>query len=494
MSAALRNRFALAALLGTAVFFGQDIESVRAQDAVENRNSTNPAIAVPAQNRTKLQLTVYPGNLSLIAEQRTANIPDGQSLLRLAGLPGTIMDDSLLLGTATDSDLVWKSLRNRTNGYGALDTLLKAQVGKTITVRRDDDDLEEGTLLALTHIALVRTDAGIEQVPLDQIIISDLPEGFTVTPSIDADIATSAPLDHISMAYLLGGIGWNTSYVAHYDSAENQLKLSAIARVTNNSGSSYDGAQLRLVAGDPNRAQQPPMMKAARTEMMMSAMADSTGAADGANRESFENLHVYGPFEGLSMQDGDSVILPLLDTQTLPAKRRAIFEAASNPYGMAGTGKGDFVRPDLEIEITNEGGKDAKSPWPDGLVRIYAKTPSGDTGYLADDHVSLTPVGREATLRLGKASDISGTREVKSFSRKARPNLPDEVAADLGWNIRNTSDREETITIRENVPSDWTVTSESHKHERPQPGLIEWEIKVPANGEASLTWSVSSTR
>lgn len=485
MSAALRNRFALAALLGSAVFFGPDIEAARAQ---------GPSVNLSADDRTNLQLTVYPGNLSLIAEQRDVSIPEGQSTLRIDGLPRTIMNDSFLLGSARDADLVWMSLRNRTNGSNVLDDLLRDQIGKTVTIRRDDD-LIDGTLVAVTHVALVQTDAGIERVALDQVIISELPDDFTTTPTLDADIATSAPLDHVSMAYLLGGIGWNTSYTAYYDRGENTLKLTAIAQVMNASGSDYNNASLRLVAGDPNRVHQPPMVKAARTEMMMSAMADGGAPSnEEPDRASFENLHVYGPFDGLSMQDGDTVILPLLDPQVLPVKRHAIFTASSNAYNMGQNGSETFVRPDLEIEITNAGGTDAKSPWPDGIVRIYAKTPAGDTGYLSEDMISLTPVGRDATLRLGKASDLTGTRNVISLDRKARPNLPDEVKADLEWTISNTSDRAETITIREHLPVDWKVTAESHKHDRPQPGQVSWEIDVPANSDVTLTWSVASTR
>jgi len=494
MTATMRNRFALAALLGTAVFFGPDIETARAQNSVEDRSAT-PIIPLSADARSKLQLTVYPGNLAMIAEQRNITVPDGQSTLRIGGLPSTIIDGSLLIGSARESDLVWSSLRKRTNGYNALAALLEDQIGKTVTFRGNDNDLIEGTLVALTHIALVQTDAGIEQVPTDQIIFSDLPEGFSTTPFMDADIATSASLDHVSMAYLLGGISWGTSYIAAYDSDKNELKLSAIARITNHSGSAFDGAQLRLIAGDQNRVGQAPIAKAARAEMMMTAMADSAGsAANAPDRENFENLHVYGPFDGLSMKDGDTAILPLIDAQSLPVTRHAIFNGASSPYGMDVNGKPDFVRPDLEIKLTNDGGKDANSPWPDGIVRIFAKTPNGDTGFLAEDNISLTPVGRDATLRLGKASELSGTREVTAFSRKARPNLPDDVSADLKWTVRNTSSRAETITIRENVPSDWSVTSESHKHDRPQPGLITWEIKVPAKGEVTLSWSVDSTR
>lgn len=490
MSAALRNRFALVALLGTAVFFGQDINPVRAQ--AEKQDGKAAIIPLPASSRTKLHLTVYPNNLAMAAEQRKATIPDGRSTLQIGGLPGTLVEDSLLIGTARQSDLVWTSIRTRANGTDAIETLLRDQIGKEVTIRRDDDDLVKGTLLSVTHVALVRTKAGIEQVPVDQIILHELPGDFAFEPSVDAAIATGRPLDHISMAYLMGGIDWNTSYIADYDSTNNTLNLSAIARVNNHSGAEIRDAELRLVAGAPNRVSQAPMPKAARTEMMMTAMADT--AAAGPDRQSFENLHVYGPFDGLSMTNGDTVILPLIDRQTLTATRHAVFQGSSNIYGMGQTGQQEFARPDLEITVTNTGGKDQKSPWPAGLVRIFANGPAGETAFLSEDTIALTPVGRDATLRLGKASNLSGTRSVTSFDRKARPNLPDAVNADLEWTIRNTGTRAETVTIRENVPADWTVKKENYPHDRTHPGQISWQIDVPADTEITLRWSVSSTR
>ena len=492
MSAALRNRFALAALLGSAVFLGPEMDAARAQDAGETRAKLHTAIPVSANNRTKLQLNVYPGNLAMIAEQRSASIPDGQSLLAIDGIAPTVMDDTFLLGTAKDSNLVWTSLRNTVNGPDAITGLLRSQIGKEVTIRRDDD-LIEGTLLSLSRMALVKTDAGVEQVPINQIIIDKLPDDFSAAPVMEADIATGAALDHVSMAYLLSGISWTTSYVGQYDSTANHLMLSAIARVNNQSGTAFEDAQLRLVAGDPNRASQSPMYvaKAARTEMMTASMSDSAGAAP--EREKFENLHVYGPFDGLSMQDGDTVMLPLIDKQALPVKRRAIFNGSSNAYSMGQNGKPDFVRPNLEIEITNEGGKDEKSPWPAGVVRVFANSTSGDARFVGEDSLSLTPVGRDAILRLGKASDISGTRNVTSFSRKARKNMPDAVTADLEWKITNSSSRDETVTINENMPTDWVVNTSNYKHNMDQPGMITWDIKVPANKEVTLTWSVQSS-
>ena len=491
MSSELRNRFAMATLLSAALFAGPVIEPASAQSGDEKTEET---ITLSGESRSKIQLTVYPGNLGMIAEQRNGTIPKGVKTLRIENLPQTIMDETLLMGAQKDANLVWHSLRNTANGPATMYRLLQDQVGKTISIRRKDDELVEGTLLSIEGGALVRTLDGIEQVPVEQIIISNLPGNFATSPAIEATIDSDAALDHISLAYLLGGVFWQTAYVGQYDSVENVLNLSAMARITNQTGSAINNAQLRLVAGDPNRVSYTPMAKAARGEMMMSAMADSAPGGGAPDRETMENLHVYGPFDGLSMRNGDVVMMPLIASQNLPATRKITFNGSANLYYAGQSDVSEFVRPDLEIEIENDGGPDEKSPWPAGTVRVFGQSQSGVTGFLGEDNLSLTPVGRKATIRLGQASNISGTRKVTAFDRKARPNLPDEITANMEWSITNGGERTETVTIRENVPADWVVTGEDHKHTKAQPDLIVWTIDIPAGKEVNLSWSVKSTR
>ncbi|WP_417810484.1 DUF4139 domain-containing protein [Thalassospira alkalitolerans] len=491
MSSELRSRFAVATLLGAAVFVGPFIDPARAQSNDEKIEET---ITLTGENRSKMQLTIYPGNLGMIAEQRNASIPKGLKTLRIEDLPQTIMDDTFLMGAQTEAKLVWHTLRNTANGPTTMYRLLQDQIGKTITVRRKEDELVEGTLLSIDGGALVRTLDGIEQVPVEQIIISDLPNDFATRPAIEATIGSDSALDHVSLAYLLGGVAWQTAYAGRYDSDKNVLNLSAMARVSNQTGAAINNAQLRLIAGDPNRVTPAPMAKAARGEMLMSAMADTAPGGGGLDRETMEGLHVYGPFDDLSMRNGDVVMLPLFAPQVLPVTRKVTFNGSANLYYAGQSDISEFALPDLEIEVENDGGTDQKSPWPAGTIRVFGQSQSGVTGFLGEDNLSLTPVGRKATIRLGQASEISGTRKVTSFDRKSRPNMPDEIKANMEWAISNGSARTETVTIRENVPGDWIVTGEDHKHSKPQPDLLVWTIEVPAGKDVKLSWSVKSTR
>ena len=47
-----------------------------------------------------------------------------------------------------------------------------------------------------------------------------------------------------------------------------------------------------------------------------------------------------------------------------------------------------------------------------------------------------------------------------------------------------------TVVFAEPVPGDWQILRESHKHTKPAADTALWAIKVPAKGEAVLTYRV----
>jgi hypothetical protein len=227
-----------------------------------------------------------------------------------------------------------------------------------------------------------------------------------------------------------------------------------------------------------------------RTEMLMSASADSMGGQ--ADRSKFENLHVYGPYNGLNMKDGDAVTLPLLDNRQIKVTREMAFYGNTSIYYSGDGTREDFIRPELQLTVENDGGADKQSPWPAGQIRIYANDADGIATFLGEDQINLTPAGEKAHLTLGKASDIVGSRHVVSYDRQARKNLPDEVAATLEWTLKNSGPRDETVSVEETLPANWKIIDENNPHQNLQAGQVKWQITLPAGKETTLRWSVHS--
>jgi hypothetical protein len=56
--------------------------------------------------------------------------------------------------------------------------------------------------------------------------------------------------------------------------------------------------------------------------------------------------------------------------------------------------------------------------------------------------------------------------------------------------LKNAKTDAVTLVVREPVPGDWTMLKETHRHRKAAAGTAEWNIRVPAEGSATLSYRV----
>jgi hypothetical protein len=59
--------------------------------------------------------------------------------------------------------------------------------------------------------------------------------------------------------------------------------------------------------------------------------------------------------------------------------------------------------------------------------------------------------------------------------------------------VKNAKPEPVTVTLREFVPGDWKMLEESVKHAKVDSSTAEWQLQVPAEGSAKLTYKVRIT-
>jgi hypothetical protein len=123
---------------------------------------------------------------------------------------------------------------------------------------------------------------------------------------------------------------------------------------------------------------------------------------------------------------------------------------------------------------------------------VLTEDRDGRIEFLGDARIADTQKGRAVSIALGNAFDLRATRERTAFSvdKAAR-----EMHEAFRITLANTGENARTITVREhpNRWRAWTLQSSSRKPAKETPDLLEFEVAVPANGNATLDYAVKYT-
>jgi hypothetical protein len=148
------------------------------------------------------------------------------------------------------------------------------------------------------------------------------------------------------------------------------------------------------------------------------------------------------------------------------------------------TRKGTDVRVILELENSEPSG--LGRPLPAGKVRMYKEDSVGDLQFIGEDAIDHTPKDEDVQLYLGNAFDIKAERKVMS-SRKISSKIHEE---DYEISIRNHKDEDVEVRVVERPYGFWTITESSHEYEKTEAYRVEFPVRVKADGEATLTFTV----
>jgi hypothetical protein len=441
------------------------------------------------EGREALALTLSQGGPALVVDRRRAVLDEGTSVLRLEGLAGGLVPDSLQVladhgrvGTVTQFA-----------GAAALPALLDAHVGRSLTLlRRRPDGGEEAVsarLLRARPEPLLEVDGKIMVGLPDRVLFPDLPadlplDGAVVARIDDAKGGEAA----VTLRYLTGGLTWSASHAVTLSADRESLDLVTWATVANASGADWPQAHLALIAGtvhsvDAATPQPKVMMRAYAAAPMM----EDAGAA-APEREPVGGYHLYRLGETVDLPRDATVQVALLHASGL--KTEVILEDSGSgaPYhGARLTREESHPLQILMLGNPAEGG--AGAPLPAGTVRVFATAASGTPVMLGSDHMAPLPVGEEARLMLGESFDVTVERQTTAHERLSKTVTETARAVTL----RNGGETAATVRLIEPFPGDWRIVDEGQPHERLDAGRAQWTVAVPAGGTAEVTFRVRTT-
>ena len=300
--------------------------------------------------------------------------------------------------------------------------------------------------------------------------------------SLDLDLEVGRRVERLELAFLTGGLSWAADYSLIVEPDDASAKLDGYATVMNGSGTSYEAAEVQLLAGTISRSG---IAGGWEADDLRMARALQEAAAPGVQEAAFGDYHLYTISAPLNLRAGERRRIRLLGAPSVKTTKEYVFSHSVNyrqPY------REPLARPvatyyRVERPRASEFGA---VPLPAGQVRIYQRDQAGRVQLLGIAGIPNTPAGEELRLGTGLAFDIVGTRTQTDYKR------PSGNVYESAWKVelRNASERDATVQVIERLSGEWEIVESTQGAEKLSAGAVRFRVDVPAGGSATLEYRV----
>ncbi|HEX5960947.1 MAG TPA: DUF4139 domain-containing protein [Rhodanobacteraceae bacterium] len=424
---------------------------------------------------------------ALVHEQRSLEIAAGNHEIRLAGLPATLDPEAFAVGFGNGPAvevLGQRVLLANASANGALD----GAIGSPVSVQTGGGGFNGELVGASDAGLLVRTaDGKVHLVHQYQSVV--LPaDSVSGGSSVLLDVAAeSSGRRNALLTYTTSGLGWRAAYTANLSNGNAcRMQFKPEASIANRSGRGYAGATIKLVAGQPNLGNRLHRYDMGAGPTPMAAKAAMPQQAPLGDYRSFALAGT------VNLPNGTVTLTPLYPTRPLACQRAYVVED-DGAYFPPKPNTNDYGAQDYQDRaIASTLSFTAPDALPAGTLRAWITDRDGAPALLGEGAVADTPKGRRVAVELGQSFDLRASRQRTAFHVDARAHTMSES---YKLTLTNGGDAARTVTVREhpNRWREWAVTSSSSKPSKQTPQLLEFEVPVPANGDATLTYTVEYT-
>lgn len=465
------------------------------QGATDEPLIPTQALSAEAAEMT-LALTVYNEGTALVRDRREFDFARGFNEIAFSDVAASIDPTSVLFKSLTDPDGI--SILEQNYQYDLVDSsaLFKKYLDQIIRVVTEDGTLYEGKLLSSQGGIILQDEDGQVSVisgSVQEVSFPELPEGLITRPTLVWQlIADKAGPQEVEITYLTGGVSWQSDYVVLLGSDEQSIDLDGWITMRNTSGTTYEDAHLKLIAGDLQRL---PQARFAAGDVVFAAEAE-LAAAPVEQREFFE-YHLYEVPRPVTVRNNENKQIEFVSVNKVPAAKFFVYDALQcrnnywycSFYGYPQTDPSYGIASNPKVMVLLEfDTEDTQVDLPKGRVRVYQEDIDGAALLIGEDSIDHTPKGETVRLYIGDAFDIVGERIQTDFRRPSDKTLEESFEITL----RNHKDEAVEVRIVEHLFrwSEWRVLRSSHDFEKLDSTTIEFRIRVPADGEITLDYDV----
>lgn len=453
------------------------------------------------------EVTIYNQGFALIKENRQFVLKQGRQSVTVEDVAAMIEPSSVGIRSLTDPNSFEVLEQNYQFDLINPIAILNKSVGQKVRLIRtigQQKDVLEGTLMssptAIVGSAsggsqqtyngmVIRTDDGrIVLDPTGEVEVRSIPDGLISKPTLLWDLfAQKAGTNQVELSYLTQGINWNADYVFTLD-GDGKGDLKGWVTVNNQSGATYQEAQLKLLAGEVQRAQ--PKFRGAPGAAggaRMEAMQDL-----GFKEESFFEYHLYTLQRPATIRNREMKQLSLLEGKGIKVEKKLVIDAL-NDYGIYYPNEGEVgtgnIKPVVRVEFVNSKENDLGIPLPKGKIKVYQRDKSGSVQMLGEDEIDHTPRDERLSLVVGKSFDVVATRKRTNFKRINDRSFEQTFEIE----VRNRKETAETVHILERHYGDWKISGNSMPFEKLDAMTLQFKVSLKAGQTQKVTYTVRTT-
>lgn len=454
-------------------------------------------------------LTIYNQNLAVVRETLPLDLKAGETPVTFDRATAQVLADSVVLrdpaGKAVFS-ILEQSYRNDPVSRSLLLSHFEGQEIEFRTVYPDGKvELKSGRIIRSGHVP-----GGQPQDPIIEVegklrfqlpgepLFPALGDGSILRPTLGWSIQSQADAKFdAQLSYLSNGFAWEADYNLVAPEKGETVALTGWVTVNNSSGTSFNQAKVKLVAGEVNIVQPNiPSSSMARNIMM----AKDDAARGGVTEKAFDDFHLYTLGRPLTIRDKETKQVEFLRAPAVKAVKKYVYDPAAM-YRFGGGApqtqpiQGQEFPKDVAIywEFKNEEANGLGVPLPAGRVRFYrSDDQDGNLEFVGENDIDHTPRNEDLSVYTGNAFDLVGERKIVNFERDDRAEWMKES---IEITVKNRSKEPKEIVVREHLWRwmNWTIENASMESVKQDAQKIEFTVKLAPDEEKKVTYTAHYT-
>jgi hypothetical protein len=472
-----------------------------------------------ADNSNQPALTIYNQNFFVAREYVPLDLAAGVNHAQFAGIASHLEPDSVIL-----RDPAGRSLQvleqNYRNDPISQELLLSFYEGKTIDFlvqRADKQEIIKGKIVRSGYIPSTYYAQNYQQpsfpqpiIEVDGVLRFGLP-GQPLFPALSGDTVLKPTLNWLlqtndpgkfnaEISYVAGGMSWQSDYnlvVSDNPKGKTDL-LDMVGWITmrNQSGKTFENANIKLMAGDVNKLQ--PASVAGRM-YAAEAKAMNDAAAPVVSEKSFDEFHLYTLARPTTLHDQETKQVEFVRSTGIHAQRLYVYDGAQvAQYGYYNVEQirqdqnyGTQSNPKIWVmeEFKNSEVNHLGIALPKGKLRFYRRDTDGHLEFVGENVIDHTPKDETIRIFTGNSFDVVGERKRTNYHVDSAQRWMDE-----SFEIRVRNHKKEAVTVRvvEHLYrwTNWKLTAQSQESHKTDAQTVEFPVTVAPDGEQVVTYTV----